>query len=145
MSVVITTPTVVFLPGCAFFSKTDPGSEALVVNAERVAILSFTVVDTFLEWEHNNRTALPVNVTQVADTLRDDFPPAYNAFRAATRAYKQTRSPADRETMNITMSAVQKRSDMASGVLPAVEKQRAEAKAAVLTVPPEIKSNSLPK
>jgi len=141
----LTAPAIVLLPGCAWFSPVEPGSESLVVNAERVAILSFTMVDTFLEWEHNNRAALPPNVTEAADALRDNFPPAYIAFRTATKTYKLTRSVADREEMNTTMMGVQKRTEMAAGMLPPVEKARVGVKAAALTVPPEMKSGSIPK
>jgi len=133
----LTAPAVV-LPGCAFFSKTEPGSDAVVVNAERVAKLSFTMADTFLEWEYNNRASVPPAVIQAADTLRDNFPQAYNGLRLATKTYKSTRSLMDRTAMEDSMVNLQSLTTPAANYLPPAVRTRAEIKASHLENPPDL-------
>jgi len=141
----LTAPAVVLLPGCAFFSKTAPGSDAVVVNAERTAKLSFTLADSFLEWEFNNRASVPPAVIQAAETLRDKFPPAYNGLRLATKTYKSTRSVADRAVVEEKMVSLQSDVTPASNYLPPAIRTRAEIKATHLESPPDLSSSPLPR
>lgn len=75
------------LVGCGTLPS-DP-----VVIAEQTAKISFALADNFLLWEHANHTAIPVEVRNAADNIRDNWPKAWWNFRALTKAYKANRTP----------------------------------------------------
>lgn len=127
------------------FSTVAPGNDPVVVNAERVATLSFVTVDGFTEWEHYNRASVPKAVTDAADTLRDDFPHAYTSFRDATKAYKFNRDANNKATLNTALAVIQQLLNTANTYLPPAERTRVQAKAAAMLNPPELSSFSVPK
>lgn len=101
--------------GCA---QIAPGNDPVVVNAERTAKIAFNTVDGFLEWEYANRAVVPQQVTKAADTLRNDFPPAYATLRNLTRAYKQNRTAENKANLTTTLRVVQTMLDEALKYLP---------------------------
>lgn len=78
----------VFMTGCALFSPVAEGSRSEVVRAEQFAKISFALADNFMEWEHIHRASLGSDVKNFAAKLEREFPPAYQNFRTATKAYK---------------------------------------------------------
>lgn len=127
---------VLLTPGCSNFGKVAEGQDAVVVNAERVAKLAFTTVDGFLRWEHASRALVPSDITKAADQLRGSFPQAFTAFREVTKAYKLNRSPENKANLGTAMALVEKALQIATGLLPAPELERAKAKAATMTTIP---------
>jgi len=138
-------PVVVLAPGCALFSTVAPGNDVIVVDAERIAILSFTLVDTFLDWETVNRANVPKEATAAADKLRDDFPKAYNSYRAATKAYKFNRTADNQFNLNTAEALVQAAMNIVTSYLPPPDLSRAKAKAAMIVTPPVMVATSLSK
>lgn len=105
-----------FGTGCAGL---QPGAEGFVVRSEQTISASFTATDSFLKWEEANRAALPDKVTEIADTLREDFPPAHDAALASIVAYKRDRTTFAKDEVSKWLVTLQKMSDQA-------EKARAE-------------------
>lgn len=132
----IATPIAVLTPGCAYF-QTAPGHDAVVVNAETTAKLSFAMVDGFLEWENSMRASVPFEVTKAADTLRAEFPQAYTSFRLATKAYKYNRTAENKADLKTWKALVLSALDIATKYLPAAQQTAAKAKAATMLEPPD--------
>lgn len=76
--------------GC---SSIAPGSDPIVVNAQRSMSASFDLVDAFLRWEHANRHAVTRDVTDAADIIRTKFPPAFEATKSVLAAYRSNKTP----------------------------------------------------
>lgn len=129
-------PIAVITPGCALFGTVAEGHDKLIVNAERTAKLSFAMVDGFLEYEEANRPIVPPQMTRTADELRTQFPPAYTAFRNATKLYKFNRTADNKANLNTALVPVQTMLESASGYLPPPEQKKAELKAASFTTIP---------
>lgn len=87
---------VLFLTGCATTSG-DP----LVVNAERVRSAAFEIFDAFLKLEYDNREYLAKwpQLRKTADFIGEQGPKLINLTTDAIAAYKQSRTPADRATL----------------------------------------------
>lgn len=92
----------------------EPGSEAFVVRAEQSIASSFATADAFTHWEEANRDSLPESVTAVADTLREDFPPAHNAALASIQTYKRTRSASDKDSVTTWIATLKAMADQAT-------------------------------
>jgi hypothetical protein len=98
--------------GCGSLSPAtvSPGSDPLVVDAERSIAASFDTVDAFLAAEHDNRDALRQDLPAVhalAEQLRRDAPNAFAEAKAAVRLYKQTRTTSDGDAMDAKLARVQ--------------------------------------
>ncbi|MFO1458237.1 MAG: hypothetical protein U1G08_02440 [Verrucomicrobiota bacterium] len=91
-----------------------PGAEAFVVRSEQTIASSFATVDTFVHWEEANRDSLPESVSAVADTLREDFPPAHAAALASILTYKRTRSAEDKDRVNAWLATLRTMADQAT-------------------------------
>jgi hypothetical protein len=84
------------LSGCATVS---PGSDPVVVNAERTLATSFEVVDAFLLLEYKNRDVVMSRAPYVhalAEDIRQTAPGVFKSASIAVRAYKRSRTPAAR-------------------------------------------------
>ena len=90
------------------------GAEGFVVRSEQTISASFTTTDGFLKWEEANRAALPEKVTEIADTLREDFPPAHDAALASIVAYKKDRTAFAKDAVSKWLVTLQKMSDQAA-------------------------------
>jgi hypothetical protein len=117
--------------GCASLKPADilPGNDPVVVNTERsakVALASFEAVTTY---DHDNlafmKDKLPA-VHQQVQTLRVEFPPLYRAVRDATKAYKQSRLPADAAVMNSKLSDLTRLQVIAQQALATATQDRAK-------------------
>ena len=77
--------------GCEVFraAPIEEGARPEVVRAERFEKLAFAMVDQFLEWEWENRLFVDKSVIDFADKIRDEFPPVFNSYQLARRAYKE--------------------------------------------------------
>jgi len=76
--------------GC---SSIAPGSDPIVVNAQRSMSASFDLVDAFLRWEYVNRHAVARDVTDAADIIRTKFPPAFEATKSVLATYRANKTP----------------------------------------------------
>lgn len=94
--------------GCAWVhpSTVAAGSDPVVVGAEQTAKLSVAYTSEFLKWEMLNRGTITSDITRFADRVRDEFPPDYAALRAATKAYKTSRSPANKLTLDSALATL---------------------------------------
>lgn len=124
--------------GCAFFGPVAPGADPVVVNAERTAKLSFTLADSFVQWEFENRATLPKEATEAADVVRKEFPTAYRAFRAATKAYKVNRTDAAKLNLQTAQAEIGVLLKYAQKYLPEATVKAGTAKADALLTVPEI-------
>lgn len=91
-----TVAAVVTATGC---STTATSGDPFVVEAEKDLRTAFNVVDSFLEWEANNRATAGSDVTAAADTIRTTFPAAYKSAWDTLTTYKQNRDPAGRANL----------------------------------------------
>lgn len=94
-----------WMAGCASMA---PGSDPVVVNAERVTVLALETFDGFLKWEFDNRTALAATpqVRQVADTIRRDGIAWLQSARSMTKAYKENRTPEAKANLQTALSVL---------------------------------------
>lgn len=122
--------------GCAWLQPTTvaAGHDPVVVGAEQTAKLSLSYASEFLKWEWPNRAGLPKEVTALADDVRSDFPPAYGDFRAATKAYKTTRSPEHRATLLTAQAIIDTIIARVRARLPAENQKKAELAAAKINL-----------
>lgn len=93
--------------GCAMFGSVAEGSRAEVVKAEQFAKDSFALVDAFTEWEYLNRQTVGAGVTQFADKVRREFPPAWLTLRKATKTYKEFPSSENQSALFTARNVVQ--------------------------------------
>lgn len=99
-------PASVFVTGCkAPSTETQPSN--VILNAERVIVSSFEVIDTFLKFEYVNRSNLPPSVTIAADMIRRDAPVAFMNARSVLRAYKETQTPEQRLFLEDSLVQIQ--------------------------------------
>lgn len=95
------------LTGCA---SVDAKADAVVVNAERTAQAAFEIMDAFVLYEYNNREALAKmspDIHKAADAIRVDGKHAIQELRAATKAYKENRTPQRKATIDTWMALVE--------------------------------------
>jgi hypothetical protein len=106
---------VLLVPGCA---SIDDGADPVVVNAERTANYALDTFDAFLKFEHDNRALInDPAVKNAADGIRRQAPAWIADLRAATRAYKVTRSQADGDRLQLALTVVQAGLDIAKRYL----------------------------
>lgn len=101
-------------------TSVEPGNSALVVRAEQTRKTSFIVVNTFLKVEKANRHALFVvspSIKHTADSLRTNFPPSFEAFKASIDAYKKLRDPVTEQQLVESLSKVERMDRQASDQL----------------------------
>jgi hypothetical protein len=89
--------------GC---SAIAPGSDPIVVNAQRTMSASFDIVDAFLRWEHINRGKVDNEVTKAADDIRVKFPTSLEATKAVLRVYKETKSSDSKATLETWLATL---------------------------------------
>lgn len=81
------------LCGCATI---DPTADPFVVHSERTINYATETVDSFLQWEYQNRAFLAetgaTEATQAADALRREFPILQADAKRLVRAYKVSRT-----------------------------------------------------
>jgi hypothetical protein len=86
-----------------------PGSDPVVVNAERTTQLALDVFDTFLLWEYTNRETLQVfdpKIKEAADFIGARGQAWLETARAMTKAYKENRSPENRANLNTALAVL---------------------------------------
>jgi hypothetical protein len=84
--------------------------DPVVVNAERSTSVSFDVIDSFLNFEHDNRAVIREKAPELhafAETLREQAPRALKAARTATAVYKASRNPEDGQKAEDAVSFVE--------------------------------------
>jgi hypothetical protein len=90
LALLVALVSLAYTPGCAV----APGSDPVLVHAEQGAQASFTAVDTFLQVEQDNRDLINAKYPELSDlatTLRREFPPAYNEFLNLITLYRKTK------------------------------------------------------
>ena len=103
------------ITGC---STVDPGADPIVVHAERTANYALDTFDAFLKFEYDNRALInDPAVKGAADGIRKNGPAWIADLRAATRAYKVTRSQADGDRLQLALTVVQVGLDIAKRYL----------------------------
>jgi hypothetical protein len=93
--------------GCAAVER---GQDPVVVNAERATAMALDVMDAFLQVEYLNRELLAQaspEIHQVAERVRTDGPKWLESARAATKAYKQNRSPENKFQLQTAIAVLQ--------------------------------------
>ena len=88
--------------GCAVL---EPGADPVVVRAEQAAEMSFATVDSFLLLEFTHRDQLG-GMKAAADYVRENYPPALKALRAATQTYKAVRNTENRDALTTALAVV---------------------------------------
>lgn len=83
--------------GCAQIKRVTGGEQPahvqVTLRAEQTIATAFDVVDAFLAYEERNRSTLPIEVTRVADDIRQRAPGAFVMARAMLRSYKARPTP----------------------------------------------------
>lgn len=133
--------TGLLLAGCSSGCKNlqvAEGHDAAVVRSEQTAKIAISTVDAFLAYETENRGAVPAQVTASADVLRDTFPPAYETFRSATKAYKKNRSQENKATLATASKVIESLMASALKHLPSALASAAKAKADKMEDVPEL-------
>lgn len=99
-------------PGCYTLDPAGPyKGDKVLFNADQTLLTSYQVVDNFLIWEKAN-PACPVEAKKLANTLREDFPPAHKiAFEARNlyaniKAMKGKADPADMQGKLATLTGM---------------------------------------
>jgi len=86
-----------------------PGSDPVVVNAERTTQLALDVFDTFLLWEYTNRATLQVldpKIKDAADFIRARGQTWLETARAMTKAYKENRTFENKANLNTALAVL---------------------------------------
>ena len=97
------------LVGCSSCSTLAPGADAIVVRAEQTADASFKTINSFLEYERNNRAALwkiDRGIKHTADKIRVLAPAQIKALRDATKEYKRVKSQEHIDTVDLWLAEV---------------------------------------
>ncbi len=103
------------LAGCGTVA---PGSDPLVVYAERTTLVSMDTIDAFLRYERAHETALGAKVHDVAESLRKQAPTALRAARSATKTYKGNRNTENKATLETALAVLKKLADDALAATP---------------------------
>ena len=103
------------LVGCG---SVAPGSDPVVVYAERTTLVSMDTIDAFLRYERANETALGAKVHDVAESLRKQAPAALRAARSATKTYKANRNAENKATLETALAVLKKLADDALAAMP---------------------------
>lgn len=105
----------VFGSGCASPVQVKAGSDPIVVHAEWLAENGANALDQFLAFEDKNHAALPVEVRQWANEVRDDVvevepgkfvPRSVFNLRTATKVYQADKSAANGDNVKATTAAM---------------------------------------
>lgn len=116
--------------GCST-TQVAEGHNPFVVEAEKDLRTSWHIVDGFLSWEHANRKTVDPGVTAIADDLRVAFPSYLQSAEDVLRAYKRSRTPANRAELQTWLVTVQTAMEQALRYLPSPEATRAYRAAGV--------------
>jgi hypothetical protein len=111
------------LVGCG---SVAPGSDPVVVYAERTTLVSMDTIDAFLRYERANEAALGAKVHDVAESLRKQAPAALRTARSATKTYKANRNSENKATLETALAVLKK---LADDALAATPKPAAELRA----------------
>jgi hypothetical protein len=103
------------LVGCG---SVAPGSDPVVVYAERTTLVSMDTIDTFLRYERANEAALGAKVHDVAESLRKQAPAALRSARSATKTYKANRNADNKATLETALAVLKKLADDALAATP---------------------------
>jgi len=92
---ILLSTTLPVLTGCGSVKPVPvaEGHDPVVVNAERVQGSTLDIYKLVIDWEKNNRHALPVEVSRGVDQVRKEFPPAWKQSREALKEYKAGTGP----------------------------------------------------
>lgn len=99
-SIVVTTLTV----GCI---AVMPGENAVVVRAEQTISGTVDTLDALFKFEKDNRAILGLEFKQKVDNLRKNAPPAIDTVKLSLKAYKQTRTPEKKATLEGALAILQ--------------------------------------
>ena len=111
------------LVGCG---SVAPGSDPVVVYAERTTLVSMDTIDAFLRFERANEAALGAKVHGIAESLRKQAPKALRAARTATKTYKANRNAENKATLETALAVLQ---ELANQALAATPKPAAKLRA----------------
>ena len=84
--------------------------DKVIVNAERSIAVSFEAVDTFIQFDHQNRETMKTkypDVHKAAEEIRVKAPPLFNSAWAALAAYKAQRTPETGDKLADSMAIVE--------------------------------------
>lgn len=68
-----------------------PDADPVVVRSQQALEISFAVVDKFVAWEYKNQKVVSPDTHKVAETLRREFPPAFQIAMSLLSKYKSSR------------------------------------------------------
>lgn len=105
-SLLILTSVCVLFEGCA---SVTPGSDPIVVNAERSISSSVDVFDSLFKIEAVNHALLKQNAPQVVaqvNMLRRNAPSWIESTRSLTAAYKQNRSAQNKASLQTALAVL---------------------------------------
>lgn len=88
----------------------SPGSDAVVVNAEKTTAVAVETFDAFFKTEYQNRDMIKEKLPQThefADTLRVKAPKWIQTARDLTQAYKNNRTPENKANLETAISVLQ--------------------------------------
>jgi hypothetical protein len=95
------------LVGCSILT---PGSDAVIVNAERTERVAFHSVDAFLSIEKDNAATLKTvspEIHKYAETLRHNAPSWFRSARALTETYKSNRSVQNKANLQSALALLE--------------------------------------
>lgn len=110
MKTSLTLPVVLLafiLSGC---SGLRPGSDPIVVNAERVTGVALDVFDSFLRLEYENRVfleKLDPGIHKAAEKVRYEAPKWIESAVNLTRSYKRNRTPENKFNLITAMAVLE--------------------------------------
>lgn len=87
-----------------------PGSDPIVVNAERTTVIALVTFDAFLKFEFENRELLlkvDPGIHKYAEQLRIKGPQWLESTRTLTKTYKANRSEQNKFTLTTALSLLQ--------------------------------------
>ncbi|NBW18997.1 MAG: hypothetical protein EBR82_64580 [Caulobacteraceae bacterium] len=84
--------------GCQ--STIAPGADPVIVTTQQVLEVSLGTVDKFLKFEYANRSKVSPGVSEAAEQLRKEFPPAFRLARGLLTTYKQSRTPENKKLLD---------------------------------------------
>jgi hypothetical protein len=110
-------PLLLLLASCAAIA---PGSDPVLVNAERTTAVAIDAVDTYLQWEFDNRETLSAipEIRETADYLRRNAPTWFETAREITKSYKVNRTEYNRANLNTAMNVLNRAIIQAQRYLP---------------------------
>ncbi len=97
----------VVVTGCATVAKDGAyRGDKVLLNADSSMVASFSVIESFLRYEQQNRATLPVRTTEVADYFRANARKWRDSYFAVRDAYAIAPTPDNRSAMEKALALI---------------------------------------